>query len=310
MEWRRMKAVILAGGLGSRLSEETELKPKPMVEIGGQPILWHIMKIYSAYGVNDFVVCCGYKGHLIKQYFADYFMHTSDVTFDLSSNRMLVHRVRSEPWKVTLVNTGAHSETGGRLLKVRQHLEPNEPFHFTYGDGVSNVDIAALSRLHATAGTAATLTAVIPPSRFGALQMEGNLVTQFLEKPAGEQGLINGGYMVLSPRIFDFLDCDCSFESRIMPRLAEAEQLSAYTHTGFWHPMDTLRDKRHLEALWDSGRAPWKMWGENPHTNETTLDDRVQTSVVPSHDKLTASTPRIVRRGASIGIRRRNSAEF
>lgn len=275
-----MKAVILAGGLGSRLSEETELKPKPMVEIGGQPILWHIMKIYSYYGVNDFIICCGYKGHIIKRYFADYFMHTSDVTFDLSSNRMMVHRVRSEPWKVTLVDTGSTTETGGRLLKVRQYLDSSEPFHFTYGDGVSNVQIEALTRFHATSGTIATLTAVTPPGRFGALRMDGRLVTEFMEKPQGEQGTINGGYMVLSPKVFDFLRADCSFENQVMPQLAEASQLSAYTHTGFWHPMDTLRDKRYLESLWDSGKAPWKLWTDELSAIEAGLVELIQAAVV------------------------------
>lgn len=271
-----MKAVILAGGLGSRLSEETELKPKPMVEIGGMPILWHIMKIYSHYGINDFIICCGYKGYLIKQYFAEYFIHTSDVTFDLSSNRMTVHKVRSEPWTVTLVDTGQNTETGGRLLSVKRYLGTDEVFHFTYGDGLADVDLSALTQHHRASACTATLTAVVPPGRFGALQIEGQAVSRFLEKPSGDQGSINGGFMVLSSNIFETLTSNVSFENTILPRLASQRALSAFMHKGFWQPMDTLRDKRLLEGLWDSGKAPWRLWNDDIREIKDRLVDLIQ----------------------------------
>lgn len=255
-----MKAVILAGGLGTRISEETHLKPKPMIEIGGKPILWHIMKSYSAHGVNDFIICCGYKGYLIKEYFANYFLHMSDVTFDMQNNTMEVHQRNAEPWKVTLVDTGEMTQTGGRLKRVADHLE-NEDFCFTYGDGVSNVDISRLVTFHKQQGTLATVTAVQPPGRFGALDMDGHKITAFEEKPQGDGSWVNGGYFVLSPRVLDTISGDQSvWEKEPLQNLAQAGELSAYKHQGFWQPMDTLRDKNHLESLWDSGKAPWKVW--------------------------------------------------
>jgi glucose-1-phosphate cytidylyltransferase len=255
-----MKAVILAGGLGTRLSEETNVKPKPMVEIGGKPILWHIMKSYSQHGINDFVICCGYKGYLIKEYFANYFLHTSNVTIDLSSNAMQVHQNSSEPWRISLVDTGENSMTGGRLKRVRSYLD-EEDFCFTYGDGVADVDISALLEFHRAQGRLATVTASKPPMRFGVLNIEDNLVTNFREKSAGDGAWINAGFFVLSPKVFDLLENDTTvWEKEPLEKLANSGQLSAFQHPGFWHPMDTLRDKNHLEELWNSGQAPWKTW--------------------------------------------------
>jgi len=256
-----VKAVILAGGLGTRLSEETHLKPKPMVEVGGKPILWHILKIYSHFGVNEFVICCGYKGYIIKEYFSNYFLHTSDVTFHMDvDNRMEVHHRKSEPWKVTLVDTGEMSQTGGRLARVREYLDHGS-FCFTYGDGVADVDIGALIRHHLSEGREATLTAVQPPGRYGALNLDGNLVNQFQEKPDGDNAWINGGFFVLQPSVLDLISDDrTSFESDVLPQLAANGQLNAYKHQGFWQPMDTLRDRNRLEEMWDRGMAPWKLW--------------------------------------------------
>jgi glucose-1-phosphate cytidylyltransferase len=255
-----MKAVILAGGLGTRISEESHLKPKPMVEIGGKPILWHVMKIYSYHGINDFVICLGYKGYVIKEYFANYFLHMSDVTFDLANNQMQVHQGSAEPWRVTLVDTGDLSMTGGRLKRVREYLGADD-FCFTYGDGVSNVDVTALVSFHRTRNTVATVTAVQPPGRFGALNLEKQKITGFEEKPQGDGGWINGGFFVLSPKAIDYIEGDStSWEGGPMQALAREGQLSAFVHRGFWHPMDTLRDKVHLEELWHSGSPPWKVW--------------------------------------------------
>jgi len=255
-----MKAVILAGGLGTRISEETQLKPKPMVEIGGRPILWHIMKIYSAYGINDFIICCGYKGYVIKEYFANYVLHVSDVTFDLRRNQVDLHQNGTEPWRVTLVDTGDNSGTGGRLRRVSQYLD-DEDFCFTYGDGVSNVDIQALIAFHRAQGALATLTTVQPPHRFGALDFDDNhRIRNFEEKPQ-EGGWINGGFFVLSPKVIDYIETDeTMWEQGPMQRLTHEGQLSAYHHSGFWHSMDTLRDKNRLEELWNSRQAPWKTW--------------------------------------------------
>lgn len=256
-----MKAVILAGGLGTRLSEETHLKPKPMIEIGGRPILWHIMKLYSAHGVNDFIICCGYRGYVIKEYFANYFLHMSDVTFDMVHNRMEVHQQKAEPWRVTLVDTGDETLTGGRLKRVKDYIADEEAFCFTYGDGVSDVDIATTVAFHRSHGKLATVTAVQPPGRYGALEMKADCVTGFSEKPRGDGGLINGGFFVLSPRCLDRIEGDnTSWEVEPLTGLARDGELIAYTHQGFWQPMDTLRDKNHLEELWVSGRAPWKRW--------------------------------------------------
>ncbi len=256
-----MKAVILAGGLGTRISEETHLRPKPMIEIGGKPILWHIMKTYSAHGVNDFVICCGYKGYLIKEYFANYFLHSSDVTIDIASNRMEVHEEHAEPWRVTLVDTGDETMTGGRLRRVGTFVKNEEAFCFTYGDGLANVDVSAQLAFHRAHGRWATITAVQPPGRYGALQTEGDAVTGFLEKPPGDGGKINGGYFVLSPRCLDLIDGDTtSWEIEPLSELARLEQLRAFTHTGFWQPMDTLREKNLLEELWKTGKAPWRCW--------------------------------------------------
>jgi len=256
-----MKAIILAGGLGTRISEETRLKPKPMIEIGHKPILWHIMKIYSAHGINEFVICCGYKGYVIKEYFANYFLHMSDVTFDMDANTMEVHHKKAEPWKVTLVDTGDGTMTGGRLKRVAEYVENDEMFCFTYGDGVSNVDISALIEFHKTEGTLATLTATLPPGRFGALDINGNKIERFEEKPKGDGAFINGGFFVLSPKVIDFIDGDdTTWEKEPLEKLAKQGELSAYQHTGFWQPMDTLRDKNYLETLWKSGEAPWKIW--------------------------------------------------
>jgi glucose-1-phosphate cytidylyltransferase len=256
-----MKAVILAGGLGTRISEETHLKPKPMIDIGGRPILWHIMKIYSAHGVNDFVICCGYRGYVIKEYFANYFLHMSDVTFDMENNRMEVHERKSEPWRVTLVDTGEDTMTAGRLRRVAPYLEGEESFCFTYGDGVADVDVTALIAFHRRHGREATVTAVRPPGRFGSLLREGESVRGFVEKPRGDGGWINGGFFVLSPRAIRRIAGDhISWEGEPIASLAADDQLRAYEHTGFWQPMDTLRDKTQLEELWTSGRAPWKVW--------------------------------------------------
>lgn len=256
-----MKAVILAGGLGTRISEETHLKPKPMIEIGGKPILWHIMKLYSAHGVNDFIICCGYKGYVIKEYFANYFLHMSDITFDMSNNSMQVHQQYAEPWKVTLVDTGESTMTGGRLKRVARYLGDEETFCFTYGDGVSDVDITALIDFHQQQGVKATLTATYPPGRFGALDLDGHQVRSFQEKPKGDGGMINGGFFVLSSSVLDLIDGDSTtWEREPLEQLAQEGQLAAFAHTGFWQPMDTLRDKTYLEELWANGKAPWKVW--------------------------------------------------
>jgi glucose-1-phosphate cytidylyltransferase len=256
-----MKAVILAGGLGTRLSEETHLKPKPMIEVGGKPILWHIMKGYSAHGVNDFIVCCGYRGYVIKEYFANYFLHMSDVTFDMASNTMEVHHQKVEPWKVTLIDTGDYTMTGGRLRRVADHVRNEEAFCFTYGDGVANVDISAEIAFHKEHGKWATVTAVQPPGRYGALRLESSKVVGFMEKPLGDGGLINGGFFVLSPKCLDLIKDDASsWEAEPLATLASQGQLAAFEHKGFWQPMDTLREKNLLEELWVSGKAPWKVW--------------------------------------------------
>jgi glucose-1-phosphate cytidylyltransferase len=256
-----MKAVILAGGLGTRLSEETSTRPKPMVEIGGKPILWHILKMYSHHGINDFVICCGYKGYVIKEYFANYFLHMSDVTFDMSQNRMEVHSKRAEPWTVTLVDTGDDSMTGGRLRRVADHVKDEPAFCFTYGDGVSDLDISATIAFHRRHGKQATLTATYPPGRFGALDIVNGQVLNFKEKPKGDGGMISGGFFVLSPEVLSRLHGDGTvWEQEPLTELANEGQLMAFEHAGFWQPMDTLRDKHQLDELWSSGRAPWKMW--------------------------------------------------
>jgi glucose-1-phosphate cytidylyltransferase len=257
-----MKAVILAGGLGTRISEETSLKPKPMIEIGGKPILWHIMKIYAAHGVNEFVICCGFRSYVIKEYFANYFLHMSDVTFDMRDNRMEVHQRHAEPWRVTLVETGDRTLTGGRLKRVAPYLAGDEAFCFTYGDGVADVDVGAQLAFHRAHGKLATVTAVQPPGRYGALDFGvDDAIKGFIEKPKGEGGWINGGFFVLSPKVIEFIDGDeTSWEDTPMTRIAAAGELQAYRHEGFWHPMDTLRDKNHLEELWAEGRAPWRTW--------------------------------------------------
>lgn len=256
-----MKAVILAGGLGTRISEETDLRPKPMIEIGGKPILWHIMKMYSKHGVNEFIICCGYKGYLIKEYFANYFLHQSDVTFHMNKNEMEVHDIRAEPWKVTLVDTGENSQTGGRLLAVSQYLENDEPFCLTYGDGVSNIDISASIKFHRKHGRLATITSVAPPGRFGALEIEESLVKTFSEKPKGDGGMINGGFFVLSPKVINRIeDSQTVWEQKPLKSLAVDGELMAFEHQGFWQPMDTLRDKLLLEDLWENKKAPWKTW--------------------------------------------------
>ncbi|MCK8643387.1 glucose-1-phosphate cytidylyltransferase [Mycobacterium colombiense] len=256
-----MKAVLLAGGLGTRLSEETTIRPKPMVEIGGRPILWHIMKIYSHHGINDFVVCCGYKGYVIKEYFANYFLHMSDVTFDMSANKMEVHERHAEPWRVTLVDTGDETMTGGRLKRVAPHIQNDEAFCFTYGDGLSDVNIAASIEFHLRHGRHATVTAVLPPGRYGAIECAGDQVTRFVEKPRGDGGLINGGFFVLSPAVLDYIDGDeIPWEGPPLARLSADGEMMAFEHSGFWQPMDTLRDKNMLEELWSSGKAPWKCW--------------------------------------------------
>ncbi|UCV08926.1 glucose-1-phosphate cytidylyltransferase [Dechloromonas denitrificans] len=256
-----MKAVILAGGLGTRISEESHLKPKPMIEIGGKPIIWHILKIYSAHGINDFIICLGYKGYVVKEYFANYFLHTSDVTFDMVNNRMEVHERHAESWRVTLVDTGEQTMTGGRLRRVRQFIDADEPFCFTYGDGVADIDITRQIAFHRQQGLAATVCAVTPPGRFGALDIADNRVSRFQEKPHGEGGTINGGFFVLQPEVLDLIDNDQqSWEGKPLHELASRGQLGAWKHEGFWQPMDTLRDKMLLEDLWQSGNAPWKIW--------------------------------------------------
>lgn len=256
-----MKAVILAGGLGTRISEETHLKPKPMIEIGGMPILWHIMKTYSVHGVNDFVICCGYKGYVIKEYFANYFLHMSDVTIDLASNCMEVHHKKAEPWRVTLVDTGEETLTGGRLKRVADYVKGEEFFCFTYGDGVADVDISAQLAFHKEHGKIATVTAVQPPGRYGALVRSGVIVQSFQEKPLGDGAWINGGFFVLNPKVLDYIEGDqTNWEGTPLERLASQGHLVAFEHRGFWQPMDTLRDKNHLEELWASGEAPWKTW--------------------------------------------------
>lgn len=256
-----MKAIILAGGLGTRISEETHLKPKPMVEIGGKPILWHIMKIYSAHGVNEFIICCGYKGYLIKEYFANYFLHMSDVTFDMATNQMEVHQQKAEPWRVTLVDTGENTLTGGRLKRVADYVSQEEAFCFTYGDGVADVDITRQIKFHHQHGKWATVTAVQPPGRYGALNITDQQVSSFSEKPRGDGGLINGGFFILNPQCLDLIATDqSSWEGEPLVQLAQMGQLMAFEHQGFWQPMDTLREKNLLESLWASNKAPWKVW--------------------------------------------------
>jgi glucose-1-phosphate cytidylyltransferase len=256
-----LKAVILAGGLGTRISEETQVKPKPMIEIGGKPILWHIMKIYSHYGINEFIICCGYKGYLIKEYFANYFLHTSDITFDMQKNSMEVHQKFAEPWRVTLVDTGESTMTGGRLKRIREYIGSDETFCFTYGDGLADINISQLIEFHKSRQVTATLIATLPPGRFGVLELREDKVANFKEKPAGEGGLVNGGFFVLSSAVFSYLSSDTTvWEKEPLEKLAADGQLCAHEHLGFWQPMDTLRDKILLESLWQSGNAPWKVW--------------------------------------------------
>jgi glucose-1-phosphate cytidylyltransferase len=256
-----MKAVILAGGLGTRLSEETTMRPKPMVEIGGKPILWHILKMYSQHGISDFIICCGYKGYVIKEYFANYFLHTSDVTFDMQANSMHVHQRRAEPWKVTLVDTGDESMTGGRLGRVASYVKDEEAFCFTYGDGVGDIDISASINFHRSHGKWATLTAAYSPGRFGAIEIQQKQIMSFQEKPKGDGAMINGGFFVLSPKVLEYIKDDKTvWEQEPLKALAKDKQLMAYEHHGFWQPMDTMRDKQHLEDLWANGKAPWKTW--------------------------------------------------
>ena len=256
-----MKAVILAGGLGTRISEESHLRPKPMIEIGGKPILWHIMKIYSHYGINEFIICCGYKGYIIKEYFANYFLHMSDVTFDIASNEMQVHRKNAESWKVTLVDTGKSTLTGGRLKRVAEHLDHDEPFCFTYGDGLADIDIKKQIKFHNIHGKLATMTAVVPPGRYGAVEICDDAIVRFHEKPSGQGGLINGGFFILSPAVIDLIPGDSSsWEGETLLKLVQMGQLMSFEHDGFWQAMDTLREKNILQELWDSGGAPWKLW--------------------------------------------------
>lgn len=256
-----MKAVILAGGLGTRISEETHLRPKPMIEIGGMPLLWHIMKVYSTHGINEFIVCCGYKGYVIKEYFANYFLHKSDVTFDMANNEMHVHEQHAEPWRVTLVDTGLETQTGGRLKRVYDHIKDEDAFCFTYGDGLADVNVTELVQFHRQHDALATITAVSPPGRFGALQREGEKVIGFNEKPRGDGALINGGYFVVSPKCVEMIDGDqTSWEENTLSQLAEDGDLNSYHHKGFWQPMDTLREKNRLERFWQTGHAPWKIW--------------------------------------------------
>ncbi len=253
--------MILAGGYGTRISEESALRPKPMIEIGGRPILWHIMKLYSHYGIHDFVICLGYKGYMIKEYFANYFLHMSDVTFDMASNGMVVHTRNAEPWRVTLVDTGEGTMTGGRLKRVAKYIADDPAFCFTYGDGLADINIAREIAFHNAHGKLATVTAVMPPGRYGALEMQGTKVTGFVEKPRGDGGMINGGFFVLSPKCIDLIDGDAtSWEGEPVAKLAKSGQMMAYEHHGFWQPMDTLRDKNQLEQMWQSGQAPWKVW--------------------------------------------------
>lgn len=256
-----MKTVILAGGFGTRIAEETHLKPKPMIEIGGKPLLWHIMKLYSTHGINEFIICCGYKGYLIKEYFANYFLHMSDVTFDMKNNQMEIHHQMAEPWRVTLVDTGENTMTGGRLRRVKEYVEDEEAFCLTYGDGVSNLNIRNLIKFHKNHKLKATLTATLPPGRFGALSLNGDLVQKFQEKPKGDGALVNGGFFVLSPAVFDYLKDDTTiWEQEPLTNLAKEKQLAAFKHTGFWQPMDTLRDQQYLQELWQSGKPPWRVW--------------------------------------------------
>lgn len=257
-----MKAVILAGGLGTRISEETYLKPKPMIEIGGKPILWHVMKIYSSHGINDFIICCGYKGFVIKEYFANYFLHMSDVTFDMNNNKMEVHQRHAEPWKVTLIDTGESTMTGGRLKRVAEHIKNEESFCFTYGDGLSDIDISATVKFHREHGKLATVVATYPPGRFGALDIKDSVVKSFKEKPRGDGGMINGGFFVLSPKVIDYLNENDNtiWEQEPLKQLSKEGELMAWTHDGFWQPMDTLRDKQLLEEFWNNNTAPWKKW--------------------------------------------------
>jgi glucose-1-phosphate cytidylyltransferase len=256
-----MKAVILAGGMGTRISEESHLRPKPMIEIGGKPILWHIMKIYSHHGISDFVICLGYRGYMIKEYFANYFLHNADVTVDASKNEIHYHTAKSEPWRVTLVDTGEQTMTGGRLKRVSSYLTPDEPFCFTYGDGLANIDIAGLVAFHKKHGKQATVTAVVPPGRYGALSIKGDQVQSFIEKPAGDDTVINGGFFVLQPSVIDHIESDATpWEAAPLQNLAAEKELMAFRHNGFWQPMDTLRDRLQLEQMWSSGKAPWKVW--------------------------------------------------
>jgi glucose-1-phosphate cytidylyltransferase len=256
-----MKAVILAGGLGTRISEETHLKPKPMIEIGGKPIIWHIMKMYSYHGINDFIICCGYKGYVIKEYFANYFLHMSDITFNISKNTMNVHKEDAEPWNVTLIDTGENTLTGGRLKRVSEYLKDEDAFCFTYGDGVSDIDISKTIEFHQSHGKLATVSAVLPPGRYGALNLNGNKVKGFAEKPQGDEGVINGGFFILSPKVFDLINGDQTpWEGDPLLNLTKNNELMAYRHEGFWQPMDTLRDKNYLEDLWVKGHAPWQTW--------------------------------------------------
>jgi glucose-1-phosphate cytidylyltransferase len=256
-----LKAVILAGGLGTRISEESHLKPKPMIEIGGKPMIWHILKIYAAHGINDFIICLGYRGYVIKEYFANYFLHTSDVTFDLSTNQMEVHERHAEPWRITLVDTGESTQTGGRLKRIHNYVKDEDEFCFTYGDGLGDIDISASLRFHRQQGTLATVTAAAPPGRFGAIEINNNRVTRFNEKPPGSEGMINAGFFILSPKVIDLIENDqTTWESTPLETLAARQQLSVWQHHGFWQPMDTLRDKTHLEDLWRKGNAPWKKW--------------------------------------------------
>jgi glucose-1-phosphate cytidylyltransferase len=256
-----VKAVILAGGRGTRISEESHLRPKPMIEIGGRPLLWHVMKIYGHFGVTDFIVCLGYRGYMIKEYFSNYFLHNSDVTIDARTNEVKFHSTQADPWRVTLVDTGEDTMTGGRLKRVAPYLTPGEPFCFTYGDGVGSVNISALTSFHKAHGKRATLTAVVPPGRFGALSLCEDRVTHFIEKPAGDNTFINGGFFVLDPSVVDLIDSDeTPWEAAPLEQLAARGELMAYRHTGFWQPMDTMRDKAHLDQLWTSGHAPWKVW--------------------------------------------------
>jgi glucose-1-phosphate cytidylyltransferase len=256
-----VKAVILAGGLGTRISEETTVRPKPMIEIGGRPVLWHIMKTYAHHGITDFVICCGYKGYVIKEYFANYFLHMSDVTFDMRNNSMQVHHHHAEPWRVTLVDTGDDTMTGGRVKRIADYVRDEPAFCMTYGDGVSDVNITELVQFHQSQKVKATLTATIPPGRFGAINMDGDKVATFIEKPKGDGGMINGGFFVLSPEVMDYIAGDATiWEREPLERLADEGNLAAYQHRGFWQPMDTLRDKLQLEELWQTGKAPWKVW--------------------------------------------------